>query len=149
MKAFWIASLLVMTTACAADDTRRMGMYDLNKFIPDCSRKTEQMQWLKSQLPGHWEQARDELTINSLSGTIWTLIDGTYYERKNIADRRTQAVIRSYIGDLERYCPTTPKPAGCVTVRDSTQNGSSQGQRCYDGKRANPVVDRWQPMVDQ
>jgi hypothetical protein len=124
-------------------------MQDLNHFVPDCSRKEEQMAWLKSQMPTHWEQQRDTLQITSITGTIWSLADGTYDQRRDVHDRRTQAVIRSYIRDLENYCPNTPRPAGCVTVRDSTQNGSSQGQRCYDGKRARPVIDRWQPMVDQ
>lgn len=149
MKSLWLIPLIAVATGCAATDTRRMSMQDLNHFVPDCSRKEEQMAWLKSQMPTVWEQQRDTMQITSISGTIWSLADGTYDQRRDVHDRRTQAVIRSYIRDLENYCPNTPRPAGCVTVRDSTQNGSSQGQRCYNGKRARPVIDRWQPMVDQ
>ena len=149
MKAMWLIPLIVVATGCAATDTKRMSMWDLNHFVPDCSRKEEQLKWLRAQMPTSWEQFRDSMTVSSVGGTVWTLADGTYDQRRDVHDRRTQAVIRSYIGDLERYCVNKPQPAGCQTVRDSNQFGSSQGQRCYDGKRARPVIDRWQPMVDQ
>ena len=149
MKAMWIIPTLIAITGCAATDTRRMSMQDLNHFRPDCSRKEEQLRWLQAQMPSRWEQQRDSMAVTSIGGTIWSLADGTYDQRRDVHDRRTQAVIRSYIRDLENYCPNTSKSAGCVTVRDSTHSGSSQGQRCYDGRRQNPVIDRWQPMVDQ
>ena len=148
-KAFWLVPIIIVATGCAATDTRRMSMDDLNRFRPDCSRKNEQLAWLRAQMPSQWEQQRDSMAVTSIGGTVWSLMDGTYDQRRDVHDRRTQAVIRSYISELERYCPNKPRPAGCVTVRDSTQNGSSQGQKCYDGKRAKPVIDRWQPMVDQ
>ena len=149
MKAMWIIPTLVAITGCAATDTRRMSMQDLNHFRPDCSRKEEQMKWLQAQMPTRWEQQRDAMAITSVGGAVWSLANGTYDQRRDVADRRTQAVIRSYIRDLENYCPNVLQPAGCVTVRDSTQVGSSQGQRCHDGRRQQPVIDRWQPMVDQ
>lgn len=138
--------MLLASVVAHAQDTRRMDMNDLNHFIPDCSRKAEQMRWLESQLPSRWEHQKDALTVTSIGGTIWSLADGTYDQRRNIYDRRTQAVIRSYIIDLDR-CPSEVKPAGCVTVRDSTNAGASQGQRCHDGKTSNPIIDRWEPMV--
>lgn len=149
MRAFWLLPMIVAISGCAATDTRRMSMQDLNHFVPDCSRKEEQLRWLRAQLPNQWEQQRDSLAVTSIGGTIWSLADGTYDQRRDVHNRRTQAVIRSYINELERYCPNKPRPAGCVTVRDSTQNGSSQGQKCYDGRRPRPIIDRWQPMVDQ
>lgn len=141
-----IVMIMLSSTVAYAKDTRRMDLADLNHFIPDCSRKSEQMAFLESQLPSRWEQQKDTLAMTSVGGTIWTMFDGTYDQRRNIHDRRTQAVVRSYMIDLDR-CPTEIKPAGCVTVRDSTNAGASQGRRCYDGSNQNPVVDHWEPMV--
>jgi hypothetical protein len=147
MKIILMPVLAMVAVTAQATDTRRMDMNDLNHFIPDCSRKAEQMRWLESQLPSRWERQQDSLSVTSVGGTIWSVINGTYDQRKNIHDGRTTAVVRSYIQDLERWCPNEPKPAGCITVRDSTNAGASQGQRCHDGRGPKPVIDRWEAVV--
>jgi hypothetical protein len=127
-----------------------MDIDDLNHFRVDCNRREEQLRFLHSQMPSRWDQQRDGLAVTSIGGTVLSIIDGSYDRRRDVHDRRTQAVIRSYIREIETYCPTKkPKAAGCVTVREEYNSGFGQGQRCYDGRSQAPAINRWEAEVDR
>lgn len=147
MKHF-ILVLAVAVTGCST--TQHMPMSDLNYFKPDCSRKQEQLAWLKSQLPTDNEYFMSRMTTASLEGILISKANGSYEQRREVADRRVQNVIYAHIDYIQRYCPD-PKvaQAGCVTVREDMRSGSAIGKRCTDGRNPNPYVNRWDPLVDK
>lgn len=144
--------LLVVLAAVAlvgCSTTKRMSANDLAAFKPDCSRKEEQLRWLNAQMPSRNEAQISALTMSSVFGTVATVANGTYDEHRAVYDRRSQAMIRSYIKELETWCPAPKlKPQGCTQIREDFEVGSSQGSVCYTKGQAKPVVNKWEALVD-
>jgi hypothetical protein len=137
----------VLLVGCST--TKRMSTEDLRYFKPDCSRKEEQLRWLNAQMPSRNEAQLSALAVTSVFGTVATVANGTYHEHRAVYDRRSQAMIRSYIKELETWCPApNPKPQGCTHVREDFAVGSSQGSVCYAKGQTQPVVNKWEALVD-
>lgn len=137
----------VLLVGCST--TKRMSTEDLRYFKPDCSRKEEQLRWLTAQMPSRGEAQLSALTVTSVYGTVATVVNGTYDEHRAVYDRRSQAMIRSYIKELETWCPAPkPKPQGCTHIREDFEVGSSQGSVCYTKGQTRPVVNKWEALVD-
>lgn len=137
----------VMLVGCST--TKRMNAEDLSAFRPDCSRKEEQLRWLKAQMPSRSDAQLSALTMTSVVGTVVTVANGTYDEHRAVYDRRSQAMIRSFINELETWCPQqAQRPQGCTHVREDFAVGSSQGSVCYAKGQTKPVVSKWEALVD-
>lgn len=138
----------VLLVGCTT--TKRMPADDLAAFRPDCSRKEEQLRWLNAQMPSRNEAQLSSMAMTSVVGTVVTIANGTYDEHRAVYDRRSQAMIRSYIKELETWCPASAqKPQGCTHVREDFVVGSSQGSVCYTKGQTKPVVNKWEALVDQ
>lgn len=147
MRLFAILAV-VLATGCST--TKRMPTEDLRHFKPDCSRKEEQLRWLNSQMPSRGESQISAMAMTSVVGTVASVANGTYHEHRAVYDRRTQAMIRSYIRELETWCPApNPKPQSCTHIREDFEVGSSQGSVCYAKGQTKPVVNKWEALVDQ
>jgi hypothetical protein len=145
-----LAALLIPLVLVGCSTTHRMPTQDLRYFKPDCSRKDEQLRWLKAQMPSRGEAQLSSLMVTSVYGTVANLANGTYDEHRAVHDRRTQAMVRSYIKELETWCPAPkPKPQSCTHVREDFDVGSSQGVVCYTKGQTKPVVNKWEALVDQ
>lgn len=148
MKLIAVLAVTVLATGCTT--THRMPSQDLRYFKPDCSRKEEQLRWLNSQMPSRGEQQIDSMVVTSVYGTVTSVLNGTYDERRAVYNRQNQAMIRSYIKELETWCPApVARPQGCTIVQENFDVGSSNGSVCYAKGQTKPVVNKWEALVDQ
>ena len=151
MKRLVVALAFVPTVILAnpLSTQQRVAMYDLNYFKPDCARKDEQLRWLSQQMPTQWEYIVDRNGVAGWFGQVAYRLDGTLAERQHVSDRRLQAVLLGHAEYLNRFCPPPrTKPAHCVSIREDFPSGSAIGTRCYSARNPKPVVNRWEPMVD-
>ena len=145
-----LATLLIPLALIGCSTTNRMPTEDLRYFKPDCSRKDEQLRWLNAQMPSRGEAQLSSMMVTSFYGTVTSAVNGTYDQHRAVYDRKTQAMIRSYIRELETWCPApSPKPQSCTQIREDFDVGSSQGVVCYTKGQTRPIVNKWEALVDQ
>ena len=147
MKRLVALSLLAVSiTGCST--TARMDVTDLNHYRIDCSRRDEQLAFLKGHMPNQTERITNGMRMTSPVGFVQTIADGTFHEERAMFDRRQQAIARMIIGEIESNCPVQIKPQGCVHINESFPSGDAQGARCYQSRNPRPVVNRWEVMLD-
>jgi len=145
-----LIALVFALALVGCSTTNRMATEDLRHFKPDCSRKAEQLRWLNAQMPSRGEAQLSSMMVTSFYGTISSAVNGTYDEHRAVYDRRTQAMIRSYIKELETWCPQPQaKVQGCTRVREDFNSGSGSGVVCYAKGQTEPVINKWEALVDQ
>lgn len=138
--------LAVILSGCTTP--ARMNVQDLNHYKIDCSRKEEQLAFLQGFFPTPNERIVNGMRMTSPTGSVYTMIDGTYYEERAMFDRRQEGIARVIIHQIHSYCPApTPQPQGCVHINETFPAGSSQGARCYQKTNPNPVVNRWEVVT--
>ena len=98
-----IGSLVLLTTGCTT--TARMDFQGLNQFRIDCSKKQEQLDFLRSQWPSETEQLINGMMITSSVGYIASNADGTYRDRVYMDRGAYTSVLRKLIYDVKRTCP--------------------------------------------
>jgi hypothetical protein len=98
-----IGSLVLLTTGCTT--TARMDFAGLNQFRIDCSKKQEQLDFLRSQWPSESEQLISNLMVTSTTGYILSNADGTYQDRMYLQKGAYTSVLRKLIYDVKRTCP--------------------------------------------
>lgn len=143
-----LALLLLLAILAGCTTPSRMDVADLNHYRIDCDRREEQLAFLHSQIPTREERMNSTLRITSITGTIASMVDGTYQEERAVIDRKQESIARLTIYQIETYCPKpVAKPQGCTHINESFPAGTSQGARCYQKSNPKPVVNRWE-MVD-
>lgn len=146
MKALIVLSLIVLT-GCST--TSRMNVEDLNHFKIDCSKREEQLTFLRRQMPTRDDRYVSAMRATSPMGVITTIADGTYYEDQAMYKRRQESIVRDFIRTIEHYCPQPVQQVqGCVHINESFPSGDAQGARCYQSRNLRPVVNRWEALVD-
>lgn len=135
--------LAVLATGCTTPS--RMNVVDLNHYQIDCSRREEQLAFLKSQMPTKNDRYINALRMTSVVGTASSMANGTYNEERATFDRRQEAIARLIIYQIESQCPELPRqPQGCIHINEDLPAGSSQGARCYSSEKTTPIVNRWE-----
>ena len=141
----YVLALFAILCFSGCTTTSKMNVVDLNYYQIDCERRDEQLAFLRRQMPTKNERIINGLQMTSVIGTVSSISNGTYAEERATFDRRQEAIARLIIYQIEAYCPApTPKPQGCVHIREDMPAGSSQGARCYSGGNTTPVVNRWE-----
>lgn len=102
-------TVALILTGCASSQpgttVALMPLEDLDDFRMDCSKKDQQIEFLRRQIADPaWRRTNSQI-VNSTGGVIYSLADGTYQERKNQAQGWNQAVARRKIYMLETWCP--------------------------------------------
>lgn len=105
-KKSWIAILIVgFLGGCAGGTTSVVGIQDLNHYRVDCSRKPEQLAFLRTQLDAvERDHNSNALMLRSSGGQLATINDNTFVDRRYRARGYHEALIRSYINWIEDYC---------------------------------------------
>ena len=77
----------------------------LNDFEVNCKNKNQQIEFLSRQMPNPGTVYASRQMIHSAVGLPWSILDGSYQERRNISDGWNQAIIRNKINYLQTFCP--------------------------------------------
>lgn len=100
----WTAILFSMlVTGCTT--TARMSERDLNNFKIDCSKKQEQIDFLRSQWPSDRDKFINAFTVTSSGGFVLSSLDGTYEDRRKLNDGYHTSTIRILIYQIQSTCP--------------------------------------------
>lgn len=95
-----LASLL---TGCAT--ANRATMAELREFRIDCQYRDQQLSWLRSQMPSQHDRQLNALMVTGVPGTLFTLADETYHERRLRMQGYDRALIAQHIRNIESMCP--------------------------------------------
>lgn len=140
---YLIIMMAFFATGCTTSS--RMNVVDLDYYQIDCSRREEQLAFLKQQMPTKNERIINGLAMTSVVGTVSSIANGSYQEDRATFDRKQQAIARIKIYQIESQCPELPRqPQGCIHINEDLPAGSSQGARCYSGQNTTPIVNRWE-----
>lgn len=140
---YLIVLLTIYLAGCTT--TSRMNVVDLDYYQIDCSRRDEQLAFLKRQMPTKNERLTNGLAMTSVFGTASSISQGTYQEERATFDRKQEAIARIKIYQIESQCPPLPRqPQGCTHINENFPAGSTQGARCYSGEKTTPIVNRWE-----
>ena len=144
MKYLILLSVLLFA-GCSTTTPSRMSLDDLNYYQIDCSRRDEQLAFIRSQMPTRNERYMNALQMTSMIGVASSIHNGTYADDRGTFDRRQESIARVIIHQIEFNCPPLPpQPQGCVHIREDMPAGSSTGARCYSDGKTTPIVNRWE-----
>ena len=96
---------LIVALLSGCTTTARIDFESLNRFQIDCSKKQEQLDFLRSQWPSGTEQLVNGMMISSMLGYISSNVDGTYNDRMHMNHGAYTTVLRKLIYDIKRTCP--------------------------------------------
>jgi len=102
MKTIAALGIVALTAGCAFNP--RMSYDELNTFKIDCSKKYEQMDFLRSQMPTQNERLGAALTRGLLT-ELPAHFRGEKSEHSRLVDGDYGFIIRAQISSLERNCP--------------------------------------------
>lgn len=144
------AFIVLAISGCSTTTKSRMDTVDLNYFKIDCSRKDEQLAFVKAQIPSTFERQMNGLAMTSIFGWANSAYNGTFDEDRAMLNGQQAGIARSIIQQLNTHCPditTVKKTQGCVAVNENTSAGASSGSRCQPAGNSKPIT-RWEAMVD-
>ena len=136
----------VMTTPRAQMDMEDLGMYQI-----DCSRKEEQLEFLKAHLPTVKERTANAFAMTSIFGWVNSAHEGTFKEDRQFFNREQESTALILIQQLNQYCQDEVRPQhkqGCVHLDEDTTHGASNGTQCYKNGQKAPTQTRWEATVD-
>ena len=94
-----------------------MSVDDLNYYQIDCSKRDEQIAFLKSQMSTVDDRLSSVFNTASLVGQIGTRIDGSYDQHQAIRNREYDAIARVKIDQLRRCDTNYRNPNICDLAR--------------------------------
>lgn len=97
--------IILLLSACSSmGTTNRMTVAELDQFKPNCAYKQEQLDFLRTQLPNPYDRTYNATSMTGVGGTVLSLWDGTYNDRRDQHTGKTEANVRSKIDYLQRWC---------------------------------------------
>lgn len=140
---YLILLMAFFITGCSTPS--RMNVIDLDYYQIDCSRRDEQLAFLRRQMPTKNEQMINGMRMTSPVGVVSSIANGTYYEERATFDRKQQAIARIKIYQIESQCPELPpQPQGCIQINEQFPSGNSQGIQCYKNTTNKPIINKWE-----
>ena len=100
--------ILIAMLSAGCTTTARMDIASIDDMRIDCSKKQEQLDFLRAQWPSHNEQISNGMTITSSLGYILTNADGTYQKRRVMADGGYTSTLRLKIEQVKSVCANYP-----------------------------------------
>lgn len=98
--------ILVLLAGCTT--TARMTHREISYMQIDCTKKQEQLDFLRSQWPSDNERIVNGLIITSTMGFVSSVADGTYQERKDWMDGYLINALRMKIRTIREQCHAYP-----------------------------------------
>jgi hypothetical protein len=98
--------VLLLLAGCTT--TARMNRHDIGAIQIDCTKKQQQLNFLRSQWPSGTEQMINGLMISSSLGFVSTVADGTYQDRRDWNDGGLTSALRLKIYQIESLCANYP-----------------------------------------
>jgi hypothetical protein len=99
----YLSITVALLSGCTT--TARIDFESLNRFQIDCSKKQEQLGFLRSQWPSYSDQLVNGMMITSTLGYVSSNVDGTYQERMKLYNGAYTSVLRLLIYDIQKTCP--------------------------------------------
>jgi hypothetical protein len=85
-----------------------MNRHEIDAITIDCTKKQQQLDFLRSQWPSDNERIINGLMISSAIGFISSVADGTYQERKDWVDGGLTSALRIKIDQINSLCHAYP-----------------------------------------
>jgi len=98
--------ILLLLAGCTT--TARMNRHDIDNITIDCTKKQQQLDFLRSQWPGDNERIANAMILSSTAGFISSITDGTYQDRKDWADGGLTSTLRLKILQVKETCANYP-----------------------------------------
>ena len=98
--------ILVLLAGCTT--TARMTHREISYMQIDCTKKQQQLDFLRSQWPSENERIVNGLMITSTMGYISSVVDGTYQERKDWMDGYLTNALQMKITRIRERCHAYP-----------------------------------------
>ena len=98
--------ILVLLAGCTT--TARMSHQDIGHMQIDCTKKQEQLDFLRNQWPSDNERIVNGLMITSSMGFFNSIVDGTYQERKDWMDGYLTNALQMKITRIRERCHAYP-----------------------------------------
>ena len=100
--------ILIAMLSAGCTTTARMDRANFEAMQIDCTRKQEQLDFLRAQWPSQNELISNGMMITSSIGYILTNADGTYEKRRNMADGGYTSSLRLKIEQVKSVCANYP-----------------------------------------
>lgn len=100
-----IVGCLIFSACSTAPRSPLLSLQDMDNYTMDCSKKAEQLDFLRRQLPSREFRYTNDIQMSGIFGQGLAALDGSYYDRMNQSQGWTPAVVRRRIKYLENYCP--------------------------------------------
>lgn len=97
--------LILAATVSGCATVNRATMAELREFRIDCQYREQQLSWLRSQMPSRSDRQLNAFMVTGMPGTLFTLADETYYERRLRMQGYDRALIAQHIRNIESMCP--------------------------------------------
>jgi len=94
--------IIFIVSGCTT--TAHMDRVTLNSMRIDCSKKQEQIDFLRSQLPSATDNLINGLMIRSSGGIINSMYDGTYNDRVDQDRGGMSNAVRLQIYNIQKTC---------------------------------------------
>jgi len=96
--------LPIVFLASGCTTTAHMDRTTLNSMRIDCSKKQEQIDFLRSQVPSERDHLVNGFMIRGTFGTFNSIRDGTYKDRLDQDDGGLTNAIRLQIYNIQKQC---------------------------------------------
>ena len=97
---------LLLLAGCTT--TARMNRHDIDNITIDCTKKQQQLDFLRSQWPSNNERIINGLMISSSVGFVSSVADGTYQDLRDLNDGGLTSTIRLTIDQIKSTCANYP-----------------------------------------
>ena len=85
-----------------------MNRHDIDNITIDCTKKQQQLDFLRSQWPSNNERIINSLMISSTAGFVNSVADGTYQDRRDWHDGGLISTLRLKIQQVKETCANYP-----------------------------------------
>jgi hypothetical protein len=117
----------------AITPTSRMDYVDLNYFNIDCAQQTEQLEFLRAQIPGPNDKIKNWLMSGSLLNVYTTSGQQRFRQNRAVLDGTSSSIAREKINQIISSCGGYVPPLvnqGCVAIQEQFPAGHSAGTTC-------------------
>ena len=99
---------LITVVLAGCTTTARMNRHEIDAITIDCTKKQQQLDFLRSQWPSNNERIINGLMISSTVGFINSVADGTYQDRRDWNDGGLTNSLRIKIDQIKSVCHAYP-----------------------------------------
>jgi hypothetical protein len=99
---------IVLFALAGCTTTARMSRHDIDNIRIDCTKKQEQLDFLRSQWPSDNERIVNGLMLTSAAGFVSSVADGTYQSRQDWNNSGLTNALRIKLDQVKSTCANYP-----------------------------------------